>query len=377
MSAVQEALEALGHSVGTLPEPRLLAALFVRFQAQVPLRRAPAGLGVEEALAAWLDDGAGCSGDLRTRAFEALAVSAGFAVEGASANGPLGERRRVLLALGRRLLLDSSFPFPAPLSLDPPAEPEPTGYGKLSVRTGPLGRLEILLETRGEERVLYRVEPGETLPAGDAGEAVYEPGPEGLFRLLDDRLLRWRSGQLEISDSWSRLSMAFPASDVEGLEALFGPPISRLEPPETAAPPVPGPSLAVYHASAAPAPHLQELLADPGVHAALLPEGWTVESLSIGEDGFERSLVEAGALLRKERVTLRPDGIVVDAEGPLALFRTRRWKLEPRPTGTRLGLLATLRDPVPPRGLPEGTRRRLVFELASELLALDAHAAEG
>lgn len=378
MSAVQEALEALGHSVGTLPEPRLLAALFVRFQAQVPLRRAPAGLGVEEALAAWLDDGAGCSGDLRTRAFETLALSAGFAIDGASARGHHGERRRVLLALDRRLLLDSSFPFPAPLSLEPPAELEPTGYGKLSVRSGPLGRLEILLETRGEERVLYQIEPGEALPDEECGRGANpEPGPEGLFRLCDDRLLRWRSGQLEISDSWSRLSIPFPASDVEGLEALFGPPIPQLEPPETAASPVPGPSLAVYHASAARAPHLRELLADPGVHAALLPEGWTVESLSIGEDGFERSLVEAGALLRKERVALGPDGIVVDAEGPLALFRTRRWRLEPRPTGTRLRLLATLRDPVPPRGLPEGTRRRLVFELASELLALDARATEG
>ena len=90
-----------------------------------------------------------------------------------------------------------------------------------------------------------------------------------------------------------------------------------------------------------------------------------------GETGFERALVEEGALLRRERFRLLADGYVVEAEGPLALFRTRTLRVEPRPTGCRLRLLATLRDPVPPRGLPEGTRRRLVFELASELLALD------
>lgn len=378
MNAVREALEALGHSVGTLPEPRLLAALFVRFQAQVPLRRTPAGCGADEALAAWLDDGAGCCGDLRVRAFEALAVSAGFALEGARARGTAGEGHRVLLAHDRRVLLDPSFPFPAPLSLDPAAAGEPTGYGSLSVRTGTLGGFEIHVETRGEERVLYRVEPGEALPYGESGGgAISASGPEGLFRLLEDRLLRWQSGVLEISDAWSRFRFPFPASDVEGLEALFGPPIPQLEPPGTTEAPASGATLAVYHASTAGAPRLRELLADPGVHAALLPEGWTAEGLSIHEDGFESRLVEDGALLRKERVTLRPDGIAVESEGPLALFRTRIWNLEPRPTGTRLQLLATLRDPVPPRGLPEGTRRRLVFELASELLALDGRAAEG
>ena len=69
-------------------------------------------------------------------------------------------------------------------------------------------------------------------------------------------------------------------------------------------------------------------------------------------------------------------GFTVEADGPLALFRTRTLRIEPRPEGSRLRLLATLRDPVPPRGLPEGTRRRLVFELGSELLALDRHSTE-
>ena len=145
---------------------------------------------------------------------------------------------------------------------------------------------------------------------------------------------------------------------------------------EARAPAAPGPSLAVYHAVPAEASRLLGLLGDPAVHAALLPEGWAVEQLSRRADGFERTLVEEGKLLRSERVTLRPDGITVDAEGPLALFPTRTWRLEPRPFGTRLRLLATLREPLPPRGLPEGTRRRLVFELASELLAVDRHAAE-
>ncbi|MBK9968533.1 MAG: hypothetical protein IPP07_28180 [Holophagales bacterium] len=102
-----------------------------------------------------------------------------------------------------------------------------------------------------------------------------------------------------------------------------------------------------------------------------------MKGLAVRGDGFARTLVEEGAHLREERITLLPDGIAVEAEGPLALFRTRNWRLEPRPGGTRLRILATLRDPVPPRGLPEGARRRLVFELASELLALDAQAAAG
>ena len=378
MSVVREALEALGHSVGAVPESRLLADLFVRFQAQVPLRRAPEGFGADEALASWLEDRAGCCGESRVRAFEALAVAAGFAVEGAHARGPRGERHRVLLANGRRVLLDLAFPLPAPLSLDPAAEAGSTGYGALSVRARGGERLEVLLETRGDERVLYSVEPGEALSEGEREDASCRGArPEELFRLLDDRLLRWRSGVLEVSDAWSRLRIPLPASDSEGVAALFGLPIPELEPPEAAKRPGPGPTLAVYHASAAGGPSLQTLLADPAVHATLLPEGWTVEGLSVREDGFERTLVEEGARLRTERITLLPDGITVEAEGPLALFRTRTWRLEPRPAGTRLRLLATLRDPVPPRGLPEGTRRRLVFELASELLALDARAAEG
>jgi hypothetical protein len=377
VSAVREALEALGHSVGALPEPRLLADLFVRFQAQVPLRRAPAGFGADETFAAWLEDGAGCCGELRVRAFEALAVAAGFAVEGARAHEPSGGSHRVLLAHGRRVLLDPAFPLPSPLSLDPPAEAESTGYGKLSVRGGVGDRFEILLETRGDERVLYRVEPGEAFSVcEEAGEACRDAGSGELFRLLDDRLLRWRSGVLEISDDWSRLRIPFAASDGEGLEALFGPPIPEPEPSDEAKPSVPGPTLAVYHASSAGVPRLKGLLADPVGHDALLPKGWTVEGLSVREDGFVRTLVDEGILLRTERVALLPDGITVEAEGPLALFRSRTWRLEPRPSGTRLRLLAALRDPVPPRGLPEGTRRRLVFELASELLALDGCAAE-
>ena len=378
MSAVREALEALGHSAGALPAPRLLVSLFVRFQAQVPLRRAPVRLRADETLAAWLEDGSGCCGETRVQAFEALAVAAGFSVESASVLAPCGERHRVLLAPGRRVLLDPAFPLPAPLSLGLPTENTPTGYGALSVRAGSGERLELILETRGDDRVLYQVEPGEASSEYDGGGGSGRADdPEELFRLLDDRLLRWQTGVLEISDGWSRFRIPFPASDREGLVALFGLPVPDHESPEAAKRSVSGPTLGVYHASAAGLPHLRALLADPAVHAALLPVGWNVEGLSSRESGFERALVEDGTLLRTERVTLLPDGITVEADGPLALFRTRTWRLEPRPGGTRLRLLATLRDPVPPRGLPEGTRRRLVFELASELLALDARAAEG
>jgi len=378
VSAVREALEALGHSAGALPEPRRLADLFVRFQAQVPLRRARGRSGADETLAAWLEDGSGCCGAPRVEAFEALARAAGFAVEGASALGSGGERHRVLLAPGRRLLLDPAFPLPAPLSLDPPAEAESTGYGALSMRTRSGAGPEVVLETRGDERVLYEIEPGGAPAEADRGA---EPGreiePGELFRLLDDRLLRWRCGVLEVSDVWSRLRIPFSASDTGGFEALFGFPLAAVEPPREAKPHAPAPTLAVYHASTAGAPCLHALLADPAVHAALLPEGWTAESLELREGGFERTLVEDGRLVRRERAKVLPDGLTVEAEGPLALFRTRTWRLQPRPGGTRLRLLASLRDPVPPRGLSEGTRRRLVFELASELLALAARAAEG
>ncbi len=377
MSAAREALEALGHPAGALPEPRLLAGLFVRFQAQVPLRRAAEGLGAGDALSAWLEDGAGCCGERRVMAFESLAVEAGFGVEHAEARGASGRRHRVLLASGRRLLLDPAFPFPAPVSLDPPAESDSTGYGTLSVRTLGADRFAVLLSTRGDERELYRVEPGEA----PRGETASDSAPGELFRLLDDRLLRWRDGVLEVSDAWSRLRIPFPAADTEGLEALFGPPV----PDAPAAGAVEGrmapvaaeSTLAVYHASVETPGLLRGLLAEPAVHAALLPDGWSVEELTPHGNGFGRTLVEGATPLRTERITILPDGIRVEAEGPLALFRTRTWTLEPRPAGTRLRIVATLRDPVPPRGLSEGARRRLVFELASEILAFDARASEG
>jgi hypothetical protein len=360
MGAVAEALEALGHPAGALPEPRLLADLFVRFQAQVPLRAAAEAAPASH-LAAWLEDGAGLCGEKRVAAFEALAAAAGFALARSAARHPDGTTRPVLLAEGGRLLLDASFPLPVPLRLDPPAEGEATGYGTISVRREE-GLPSLNLETRGETRRLYSVAP----VAADV-EGLAADGP-GLFRLLDDRLVRWRDGVLEVADAWSRLRVPFPAADVDGLEGVFGPPLpERLK----AGPAPEAATLSVYHASAEGAERLLSLLADPSVLAALLPDGWTVATREAREDGFEQELVADGVLLRRERVTRRPGGLAVVAEGPLALFRTRRWHLEPRGAGTRLRIRATFRDPVPPRGLPDGTRRRLVFELASELLAFD------
>lgn len=389
MDAVREALEALGHPAGALPEPRLLAALFVRFQAQVPLRAGPEAGGGESCLAAWLEDGAGCCGEDRVEAFGLLAAAAGFALDRAVARDPARGTRSVLLADRRGLLLDAGFPLAVPLRLHPPAEGEATGYGTLSSRPCGQGAVEVLLETRGEERTLFRVEaggvdPGTRVP-GTAGPLVSARNPgvgapsfggPGLFRLLEDRLLRWRDGVLEVSDSWSRLRVPIPAGDAEGLEALFGPPVPGADPAKSAAPPGFVPTISVYHASPEEPERLRRLLAEPGTHAALLPDGWVVEALVLHEGGFERTLTEEGRPLRRERVTPLPDGLAVEAEGPLALFRTRTWRLEARPAGSRLRLLATLRDPVPPRGLPEATRRRLVFELASELLALDRLAGE-
>jgi hypothetical protein len=370
MNAVLEALEALGHPGGTLPEPRLLAELFVRFQVQVPLRRAGRGTA-EERLAAWLEEGAGLCGEARTEAFATLAAEAGFALETGHARGAAGDPRTVLLSNGGRLLLDVSFPLPVPVPLDPPAADLATGYGSLRVRPAEAGPA-LLLETRGEERLLYRVDR----QRGPLAESVAK-GPSGeteLFRLLDDRLLRYRGGVLEVSDAWSRLRIPFPARDGDGLEALFGPPPPRDDGREAAVHP---PTLAVYLASGARPETIRTLLADPKSFARALPEGWSATDVAVRADGFAWSVREGEELLRTERMRIVPDGLVLEAEGPLALFRSRTLRLEPRPEGSRLRLLGVLRDPVPPRGLPEGTRRRLVFELANELLALDRVAAGG
>ena len=370
MSAVREALEALGHWGGTLPEPRLLAELFIRFQALVPLRHTGRGTA-EERLAAFLEAGAGLCGEARTDAFATLAAAAGFALEAGHARGAAGDRRTVLLADGGRILLDVSFPLPVPVSLDPPAADLATGYGSLRVRPSAAGP-ELLLETRGEERLLCRVDRDPaTLPESAAKGSSDETE---FFRLLDDRLLRFRGGVLEISDAWSRFRFPFPARDGEGLEALFGPPPPRYDGREAAVPP---PTLAVYLASGVRPEALRALLAEPESFVRTLPEGWVATEVEARADGFAWRVREGEELLRTEEIRVVPDGLVLEAEGPLALFRSRTLRLEPRPEGTRLRLLATLRDPVPPRGLPEGTRRRLVFELANELLALDRVAGGG
>ncbi len=368
MSAVREALEALGHPPGALPEARLLGDLFVRFQAQVALRSAPDG-SAEDHLSAWLESGTGLCGEARTAAFAALAAEAGFAIGPARARGAAGDVRTILLAEDGRLLLDVSFPLPAPVPLEPPARELATGYGALSVRRGSDGP-GLHLETRGEERLLYSVDPG---PGAASADTTKEPPREpGLFRLLDDRLLRWKGGVLEVSDAWSRLRVPFPASDDDGLEALFGP----ISPPEderwaTADPP----TLAVYLASEARPEAFRALLGDPESFARTLPEEWSATAVEMRADGYSWVVREAEETLRTERVRVVPDGLVIEAEGPLALFRSRTLRLQRRTDGTRLRLLGVLREPVPPRGLPDGTRRRLVFELANELLALDRVAA--
>lgn len=231
---------------------------------------------------------------------------------------------------------------------------------------------ELLLETRGEERLLYRVDRDPASVSDSAAKGSSEETE--LFRLLDDRLLRFRGGVLEVSDAWSRLRVPFPARDGDGLEALFGPPPPPDDGREAAGQP---PTLAVYLASSARPEELRALFADPKSFARTFPEGWIATDVELRADGFDWGVREGEELLRTERARIVPDGLVLEAEGPLALFRARTLRLEPRPEGTRLRLLGVIRDPVPPRGLPEGTRRRLVFELANELLALDRVAAGG
>ena len=375
MSVLREALEALGHPGGGGPEPRRLADLFVRFQAQVPLRPACAGLRPEGHLEAWLEEGAGLCGEERTSAFAALAAEADLALAPAAARHDDGRSRSVLLADGGRLLLDPSFPLPAPLPLDPPAGAQETGYGTLSVGRD-AGGLLVRLEARGEERTLYRVEPDAAAPV--APESEGGAGFPPLFRLLDDRLLRWADGILEVTDAWSRLRVPFPAADAEGLEALFGPPIPPIPPAPAATPATPlrEPSLSTYLASGASPEELRAVLADPERLSRTLPDGWTPERGADVPGGYAWTLREGETLLRTERLRLVAGGAVLEADGPLALFRRRELRLERRTGGTRLRLLGALRDAVPPRGLPEPVRRRLVFELASELLALDRVATE-
>ena len=203
-----------------------------------------------------------------------------------------------------------------------------------------------------------------------------KPAPEAAVTEAVNKKLKWYVVHTYSGFEQKAKKSLEERAKLEGLEAHFGPPIPGPTEAGTAAGAVAAPTLAVYHAAFEDASRLRGLLADPATHAALLPEGWVVDGLVRRRDGFDRTLVEGAAVLRRERVALLPDGFTVEADGPLALFRTRTLRIEPRPEGSRLRLLATLRDPVPPRGLPEGTRRRLVFELGSELLALDRHSTE-
>jgi hypothetical protein len=219
------------------------------------------------------------------------------------------------------VLLDPGFPLPGVVPLEPDGEEYATGYGRLSVATGP-GVRRLLLDARGETRELYRINwpPARFAPDGRPGRGLPEPGER--FRLEGDRFLRWRDGEMEVADVWSRLLWPLPGSEAGLLEAFFRVPASGL----AAIPAKPAPArLSVYDASSLEPPELEARLAARCSDPASLPEGW--------------------------------------ADSPVV---QKSWSFSSRPSGTRVKLTASLAV-VPSCGLAEAVRKTLVFHLVTEL----------
>ena len=324
----REVAEILGAREDGTPGERL-EDLFVRFQAQVPFQAIRGPRSPAELLRGFLDAETGGEGDERTEAFEALARALGHELEEREADSPGGSRRVALSrADGRLLLVDPGFPFPCLLPLDRPGEEIPTGYGKIRPEVNG-GNGRVLVETRGKSMDVARLGTGPREPSGGPPSPASDPwrlGERERFRLLDDRLLRWRAGRMEVTDYWSRLTHPLGGEEKEILEALFRVPCADLSeiPPDGA--PV---SLSVYDFVPLPKDLLESRLDRlPGPSGGGLP----------------------GA-----------------AEG--SPVTSRRWHLEELAGGTRVKLTAEM-VPVAPRGPTETLRKTLVFLLVSEILDL-------
>jgi hypothetical protein len=324
----REMAEILGVREEGSPGERL-EDLFVRFQAQVPYERSGPPRGPGQLLRGFVDAETGGEGEERTDAFLALARSLGHELEVHGAVSPGGGRRvAVSRAGGRLLLVDPGFPFPCLLPLDRPGEEIPTGYGKVRPEADGAG-YRVIIETRGKSVEVARFGAGPRDLPTRRPSAPSPPGRLGQrarFRLLDDSLLRWRAGRMEVTDYWSRLTHPLGGGEKEILEALFRVPCNDLAeiPPDGA--PV---ALAVY------------------------------DFVPLQKDRLE------------SRLACRPGptdgGLPGAAEG--SPITSRRWDFAELAGGTRVKLTAEM-VPVPPRGPTETLRKTLVFLLVSEILDL-------
>ena len=284
-------------------------------------------------------------------------MAAGFTVE--EAPGARGFRGEAIASCSPRPPRSCSIrPFLSRrrFSLDPPAPAEPTGYGTLSVRPG--GRSAARGPPR-DPRAPAGSLPGSSRaprsPRGTGGGAEPGPGPKGSSACSTTGSCAGGAAFSRSPTPGAGSASRFPLPTPKVSKRSSVPrPRSSIRPQQAKGAGTPEPTLAVYHGSAAAVTRLRPSCRPRRPRRP--PSGGLDRGGPVGsEDGFERTLVEGGALLRRERITLLPDGIAVEAEGPLALFRIRTWRLEQRPAGRASGswrLCATRsRRAVFPKGL--------------------------
>ncbi|MFI5198660.1 MAG: arylamine N-acetyltransferase [Thermoanaerobaculia bacterium] len=346
--SVDAVLDALGLERRP-PDGRFFEDVFLRFQRRIgceTLTRPaedPQAFDAERFFAEWADEEWGLVGEERARAFEWLAREIGFDVslaEGTcvhpwAAPERYEVHRAVLVSIeGRHILADAAFPLPVLLSLDPPAREIPTGFGMLSVaRPDGSDKIRVTCDGRGEvaELLSLLLAPAErSFPF----EEICRPSPGAkaqhdakgsrtsfALRLLDDRVLFWSAGRMTILDAWSRLEYALPASERSAIEKLFALELGDVVlPREADEDPAKSATLSVFH--------LSPVAADK-------------------------------ARTRIARET-----------PPYSLVASRELRIEESGAGSRLGIHATLAEPVPPAGPGEAVRKTLVFHLVSELFEL-------
>jgi hypothetical protein len=360
---VDAVLDALGLERRP-PDGRFFEDVFLRFQRRIACETLtrPAGdpqaFDAERFFAEWVEEERGLVGVERTRAFEWLAVNCGFEVTlahgtcvrpwaaperhevwrsagngGFSSKVKGAEAHRLVVASveGRRILADAALPLPVLLTLDPPAQEIPTGMGSLSATVAPDGSVRVTCDGRGEVAELLRLLPALTARSFPLEElsrtppgasARHENDEVFALRLLDDRVLFWRSGRMTILDAWSRLEYALPASERSAIEKLFAIELEGVSLPE------------------------EPYEKDPSAPAML--------------SVFHLSPVAADKAQRR----------IVRETPPYSLVASRELRVEQSGAGSRLGIHATLAGRVPPVGPGEAVRKTLVFHLVSELFEL-------
>ena len=313
-------LEVLGLAP-EFPTPRLFEELFLRFAAAVPyetLTRRIVPPGPFDAEAYFRRAAAAPAplvGGERTEALLALAEGLGFDAGRVRVLSRRGVHRALIGRFGNlRVLADPAWPVPVLVPLEPPAREIPTPYGALTVRRD--GDEAVLVsDGRGVEREILRVEAGEAPDAPFSAPA--DPSSPFALRLLPDRVHFWRDGRLTVADAWSRLRAPLSGSGAAALRTLFA---------------------------------LEGDLPGDLPDAAAGPAALTVWHRVYGE----------AAGVRARLAGVRPPAA---DEGIGAL----RFSVEPLGDGLRLRADATLAESAPAAGLPEPTRKSLVFRLASDL----------